>query len=267
MALAAGCTSVNEQLITSSRSGNIVEVKQAVERGADINFRDPDKTTPLANACSQCRKEVAGYLLEKGADVNAGDDNGFTPLIHAVFFCDVGMVKTLVEKKAPVNHRAKNGMSPLHYACRRKVFDEPVFHYLLVQGADPNLRDNNGRSPLFYICDPKFVLGQNNTVKYANMLIDNGARINDADDDGNNPLHLACRSGIAMLADELIKKGASISQKNKNGDTPLNIVKNMIIRYERNAGSRGKSSSLADMVRLTLYKTTEQTLLKAGAVE
>jgi ankyrin repeat protein len=54
------------------------------ERGAYMNAKDNDKSTPLHLALSSGHVEFARALVEHGADVNAKDNYLFTPL-HLAF--------------------------------------------------------------------------------------------------------------------------------------------------------------------------------------
>jgi hypothetical protein len=82
-------------------------------------------------------------LLRKGANVNARDENGTTPLHWAAFLGHVDVVRLLLERGAEVNARSKGGWTPLHYAA-----DADIVRLLLEHGADPSIRNRDGRTPL-----------------------------------------------------------------------------------------------------------------------
>jgi ankyrin repeat protein len=72
-----GCT----PLLVAARDGHLEAVKVLVERGADIEARDPlYKRSPLAWATFHAHPDVAEFLLKNGADANASDAYGNTPL-------------------------------------------------------------------------------------------------------------------------------------------------------------------------------------------
>lgn len=263
-----GCAQAGSQLITSSKAGDLAGITRAIENGADIETRDKEGATPLVWACLRCNAPVAKFLISRGADCNAKDAYGRTPLFYAVVSCDIDLISTLIAKGAAVNVKeATIGMTPLHAACRRETVSTDVLQLLIKKGADVNARDNNGHTPIFYFTGPGFAIGQDKTVKGASALIDAGARVNVADKDGNTPLHLASKNGIAMLVKTLIDRGTDVNARNAHGDTALAIVRKMIIRSEGSLKGSGGAVSMGDVIMSALYKTTEETLLKAGGVE
>ena len=63
--------------------GNPEILQLLLERGADVNSRTRNGTTPLHTAVLYNRYEVAEKLLDKGADINAPSASGATPLALA----------------------------------------------------------------------------------------------------------------------------------------------------------------------------------------
>ena len=61
----------------------IEDVKAEIAKGADINGRDPEWTTPLMFAASHADLETVKLLAENKADINARDIHRQTPLMHA----------------------------------------------------------------------------------------------------------------------------------------------------------------------------------------
>ena len=62
--------------------------------------------------------------------------------------------------------------------------------------------------------------------------------------DGNTPLHYACREGDVDITQVLLSRGADITIKNKNGKNPLDecqkanrhIIKNLLAEYNPKRG-------------------------------
>ena len=75
------------------------EVAMALmERGADIDARNRDQSTPLHEACRKGIKEVALALVEKGVDIDGRDDYQRTPLHYACRNGHVEVAMALMER-------------------------------------------------------------------------------------------------------------------------------------------------------------------------
>ena len=70
-------------LIDAALEDNITAVREALEKGIDINSRDFFGKTALMHVLFYGHTETAKLLIEKGADVNARDIVGGTALRHA----------------------------------------------------------------------------------------------------------------------------------------------------------------------------------------
>lgn len=64
----------------ATRHGDIAEVKQLIEEGADVNARDFRGQPPLLLAVGYRHVEIARLLLENGANVHAKDHEGTSAL-------------------------------------------------------------------------------------------------------------------------------------------------------------------------------------------
>jgi hypothetical protein len=71
--------SVLDLLLACAR-GNRKVVESILDRGVDVNVRDPDHNTALMVACRNCHVEVVRMLIERGADVNATNKYSKTAL-------------------------------------------------------------------------------------------------------------------------------------------------------------------------------------------
>jgi ankyrin repeat protein len=67
------------ELHDAVKRGDIVNVRQLLEKGADVNARDNDQDTRPHVVAQLGYTEVAKLLIEKGADVNARDQLQRTP--------------------------------------------------------------------------------------------------------------------------------------------------------------------------------------------
>jgi hypothetical protein len=213
---------------------------------------------------------MAKALVESGADVDARiDSNGFTPMhTNACFNVRIdetmcngkGLIEEsqriqtlLLSVKANIDAQNKEGQTPLHIAIRYGVTTMQCF--LIRNGADLNVFDNEKRNALIYavshgssaICalllanrcgiPPYHVplvcrAASRNGWSMVKQLLNNGADVNETDENGNNAIHYAlisidgqdncCRE--THIIGQLIKHGCDPHLANIAGITPLQVV-------------------------------------------
>lgn len=86
---------------------------------------------------------------------------------------------------------------------------------LIFRGFDPNTRDERGRPGLVA------ALHQGSLGVFDVLLKSPGIRVNDASQQGETPLMMACIKGHLALARELLRRGADV---NREGWTPLHYA-------------------------------------------
>jgi hypothetical protein len=67
-------------LIIAALVGYTDVVRLLVENGADVNYRNMDKSTALHTAAFFCHREIVEFLLEQGAQTDIRNVYGRTPL-------------------------------------------------------------------------------------------------------------------------------------------------------------------------------------------
>jgi ankyrin repeat protein len=126
-----------------------------IEKGADMNARDEEGSTPLADASSLGQLANVKALVAKGADIEARDIYGNTPLLAAACDCaratmndtDV-VVDFLLTKGADINARNKEGNTALMIASGGGVVKTRIVKILIDHGADLHLRNSKGQTAL-----------------------------------------------------------------------------------------------------------------------
>ncbi len=88
---------------------------------------------------------------------------------------------------------------------------------LIEAGADLNQAADDGATPLF-------IASQNGHNKVIAILVKAGADLNQATDDGATPLFIASQNGHSKVIAILVKAGADLNQATDNGTTPLLIA-------------------------------------------
>src|SRR5258706_4571850 len=99
---------LNDELLTATRKGDLVQVKALIAKGADVNAKSPYGSTALFFACDRGHTEIIKFLLEKGADVNAEDT-----FYHATPLTWATMNKRLDAIKILLDHAAKSAADVL----------------------------------------------------------------------------------------------------------------------------------------------------------
>lgn len=134
---AAGDNSSWKTLKLTLMNKKVDDLKQILEKGADLKFTDQNGENCLFKLTGGVTggdndiksAEMAGMLIEKGVDVNAKNKFGHTVLMLAAKQGNAPLMKLLIEKGADVNARSDNGTTALGYA--RKARQEESVKYLV----------------------------------------------------------------------------------------------------------------------------------------
>jgi|GEM_PF-5526510 len=128
----------NNQLIKSARNGDLEGVKEALSRGADINFvTDYYIMSALHHAVIGNHIEIAKFLLENGADVDMVDGLDSTRLISAVQEGNIDMIRLLLKYNADTEIENISGDTALSSAVHHE--NKEAVLLLINNGADFSL--------------------------------------------------------------------------------------------------------------------------------
>ena len=121
----------------------------------------------------------------------------------------------LVDKAGSVD---EHGDDTIHLACQRghtcRVID------LLIDGSSPNEVDEHGQTPLQITAN-----GVKDIPKLCRVLLEHDSSIiNALDEDGNQPLHLACKHDNRETVKVMLSYGANPNAMNKHEQTPLHTA-------------------------------------------
>jgi serine/threonine-protein phosphatase 6 regulatory ankyrin repeat subunit B len=180
---------------------DVVEV--LLRAGGDVNQADEDGDAPLSMAASA---PIAAMLIERGADVNATNRFGATALLYAAEGGCAGVVEALLRAGADVNKADEDGDAPLRVAA-----SAPIATMLIERGADVNATNKLGRTALWRAA-------LQDRADLVEALLQAGADVNKADEDGDAPLRMAASAPIATI---LIERGADLNASNRFGETAL----------------------------------------------
>ena len=147
----------------------------------------------LFNAVRFGSVQRARDLLQgNGSLISAFDDNGYSPVHWAAKSGSVDMMEVMVEFKGDlsVQTQADSKMLPLHWAASDGKL--AMTQYLLSQRCDINAIDGNG-------CTPAIVACQHEQATCVVYLVQNGADLSLADNNGDTALHWAAYKGFIEL--------------------------------------------------------------------
>ena len=143
-------TPLTRKLFRATRQGDINQVEQLLERGADIHATNHAGDTPLHVAVTERDANVARVLLKAGADINAVNHAGDTPLHVLVPFLEDEIARVLLEAGADPNVPNAAGDTPLLTALETSNRAIPT-EVLLDHGANPNAPNDAGTTPLHMV--------------------------------------------------------------------------------------------------------------------
>ena len=187
---------------------NIAKIDKVLKK----NIED-EKKCLLFFSVSSNNKEILSYLIEKGMDVNTFDENYNTPLIVACSSDNSEeMVNFLLQKGAAINSKNSKSETPL-IAAIRVPNNYKIVKLLLEAGVNIDAPiTTDGKTALMFFSE------QDNTFGLKS-LIENGAKINLKDNNGNTALYYAIYHNSFDATKYLLENNADI----KSNDVELLI--------------------------------------------
>lgn len=108
--------------IHQTRTDDVATVAFLLKHGADPSINDLDGNSPLQDAISEYKLQIAKYLIEHGANIHNTDKYGRTVLNTATSYNRIEMVKLLLENGAftDIEKASRLNESPLSIARRER---------------------------------------------------------------------------------------------------------------------------------------------------
>lgn len=198
--------------------GDVRQVAQMLEAGADASQPSRLDITPLALAARNGNSELIRLLVAAGANPNGIDAAGETMLMGAVRSGELPAVEALLELGADVNQRDGEFQQTALMFAARSGFDS-IADVLIVAGAEIDASTRVGPEPDWILPNsrPGFSFGVG--IVRGGLPEDRGMR--PFRTGGMTPLLYAVREGHTGIADRLLHAGADINGTEANQITPL----------------------------------------------
>ena len=200
------------------QKGFMTVCRTLVAHGADVNAKDKSGSTPLQTAIGNGHLSAAEFLITNKAQINVSSFDGMTPLLSSIMGGNMELVELLLNNHADANQEI-GPPKKLHSPLWWAIEykRQPVVQLLLDHGAKPNEADSNGDTPLVKATKQE-------QTEMIGSLIEHGADVNAADNSGSTPLHWAVQAKSLADAEMLIKNKAQIDAKTSDGFTPLAVA-------------------------------------------
>ncbi|XP_034470258.1 ankyrin repeat and SOCS box protein 10 isoform X2 [Hippoglossus hippoglossus] len=200
-------------------------LKLLLQRGANVDLA-PGGTTALHESCENCQPECTKLLLIHGANANAVSDDGLMPLHICTTSESLECAKYLLQYGAAINGRSlEEENTPLHVAARFGLSDHTELY--LRYGAAVDKQNEEGLTPLNAACSqPQEEQDLKRYFEVCQMLQGAGADVHTMDQDKRSPLHMACKHANPDIVDLLLANGACVNDMDYGGEAPMhNILK------------------------------------------
>ncbi|MEM9822243.1 MAG: DUF6607 family protein, partial [Bacteroidota bacterium] len=206
------------------RHTNSLSVYQFLEaKGIATNVVTQEGRTPLHSIAYRSKDyAIFEYFINKGVDINKVDQEGNTAFLNAVYGRNFEMAQKIAPMVQDFNHQNKEGHSALTYALKRNATD--FVDFLMTKSVSPTIKDQEGNNLAYHVFDAYREKSGEAFEKHVALLQGNGVDFAAKQSKGNNILHLAVEKGQSFLVEKAIQLGVKVNDKNEDGLTPLHLA-------------------------------------------
>lgn len=161
-------------------------------------------------------------LLKSVAVLNGSQEHSMTLSCFCTSPCRCA--KYLLQYGAAVNGRTTDeDDTPLHVAARNGLTEHTELY--LRYGAAVDKRNDEGLTPLNSACSQRQEVQElQGYFKVCQILHGAGADIHTADQDKHTPLHMACRNANPDIVEMLLANGANVNDMDYGGEAPMHKI-------------------------------------------
>ncbi len=205
--LTKSCHQMEKKIYEKQRRRDEIEFNDDIHLPIKTDMRIELKALKKSLDKSETTYESQRKLLETLVEREKLD----LEMKNAAIKGDASKIKELIGLGAGVNSADETGWSPFKYACGQGHVDATL---AMIPVADVNNKDGRWA--------PLHVALEHSKPDIVSILIKNKAHVDEPDETGETPLHIACRKDSLVCVSRLFHQGgANVNAKNKLGDTCL----------------------------------------------
>ncbi|KAL7216953.1 hypothetical protein ACSBR1_028810 [Camellia fascicularis] len=218
-------------LYLAARDGMLTIVKRILMAACSLAYGGSDGQTALHATIVKGHFDVMEALVRAKPElIKEADHHGRTPLYYAASMGDCRTVQRLLQLYTDIVYMSdQDGVSPLHVAAYRGHTN--IIKEIIKCCPDSGeLLDLRGQNTLHFAV----LGGKSSVVRYILETTELKGLINQADNDGNTPLHLATRERKSWIARYLIwDERVDQRPKNNIGQTAIDYEESIRKAYSR----------------------------------
>lgn len=214
---------LNKEFVKIINIGNIEQIKQFLDKGADVNIKNEYGKTALIHALEQKNEKCVIFLL-KHPKIHVTQEILIEKLFQASINGNVEFVEILLQKGVDVNTQ-DNVWDRTALMLALEKGNVGVAKLLAAHpGTDINIKDKNDETALMYALE-------NNFTEIASSLLKRPVDVNAQDFIGRNALMLALEKGNTEIASLLLQlHEIDVNARDKNDWNAINyaVSKNLL---------------------------------------